>query len=95
MLLVVCCRYSLIANVVFALGLVDKLDGKGVRVQHASYIQYLADILTVRLLKQVLMSGFHFKMSSQVRLCVYRRLFTQYAGARWDSEYVQPALPRS
>ncbi|TEB33537.1 hypothetical protein FA13DRAFT_1789954 [Coprinellus micaceus] len=29
MLLVVCCRYSLIANVVFALGLVNKLDGKG------------------------------------------------------------------
>ncbi|TEB33534.1 hypothetical protein FA13DRAFT_1571069, partial [Coprinellus micaceus] len=26
MLLVVCCRYSLIANVIFALGLVNKLD---------------------------------------------------------------------
>ncbi|KAF6755345.1 hypothetical protein DFP72DRAFT_1008758 [Ephemerocybe angulata] len=30
MVLVVFCRYSLVANVVFALGLVDKLNGKGV-----------------------------------------------------------------
>lgn len=29
MFLVVCCRYSLVANVIFALGLVNKLAGKG------------------------------------------------------------------
>ena len=90
MLLVVCCRYSLIANVIFALGLVNKLDGKGVRARMLSFLAGTS--LTLRYPRSEPMFVCHWavvlKFNSKMRLRLHRRIIAQHARPTWDPEYV-------